>query len=930
MKIFALKALSVFTAFSVLSKCFGLVKVYKKNGDFIVGGLAAFHLNFAETGDCGSIHTLGALRRGEAMAYATSKINNDSNILDGYTLGYEIYDVCGSQEQTLKHALLFLPPFRSDDDVLGVVGPERSSSSIQATYVLGLYNISLVSYLSTSDELSNSDRFPYFFRTVPPDKFQVSAIIDILVNFNWTYVAFIYSDDSYGRNAEAEFQAQAEDNNICVAFSNKLVFPGTNDYRSSLQGTIRRLIDLKETSLLSVAILFLQFEVVRDFFALAREEGIDRDFIWIGSDGWGLYDLEPVSGSESTAVGAFTIIPKAAPHQEFEEYFKKILKSSSNDNPWLPEFSTNPSICEMQRTMCTFHDDPGLSFASLVIDSVEVLARGLDAMRKELCTGSMNMKACRSLLLSNRRLLRDHFLNVTYYSSSNGLVKFTADGDAMGRYQIRYLNQDENDDYNFDEVGTWTETGNDQGLELDDVDWYLKRSVSSRGSTYSDSNVPKSVCSDPCEPLQVQSGTILDCCWTCSVCMDNEIIVDNECVSCFIVENRTYMWPDETLSYCRKLDYVKLRDEVSKVLPLLLAVLGLVPSTIIAYLYIKYRNKRLIKASSRELGYIVLVGVFLLHLSAILYSTPPVNITCYLRRIVPHIANSFIYVSLATMTIRLYRIFESGKKTTKRPKFISPVTQVMITLVLSLLPQLTWGILWILVEPPNVSIIKPTAQRQAIEMMCTTSIPHEIGQLCWDLFVVSICCVFAVLARKLPTNYNQTRFIGFCVFSTLVVLIAFAPAFFTSQVANQQDLYTAIGAIIQSTVVLVLIFGVKIYAIYTVKEGDQHVLTTASGTVTKMKNAGPSETNVNSDDNRKASIEGDTKTKSPHTLPAPCPASPTVSKKQSYDIATQTCEKDASADSVYISDGPMRTLRRLYDSKSIEIGFDLQGEGIMV
>lgn len=169
----ALKVLSVFAAFSVLSKCYGLVKVYKKTGDFIVGGLAAFHLNSAETGDCGAIHTIGALRRGEAMAYATSKINNDPNILNGYTLGYEIYDVCGSQEQTLRHALFFLPPFRDDDDVVGVVGPERSSSSIQATNILGLYNISLVSYLSTSDELSNSDRFPYFLRTVPPDKFQV-------------------------------------------------------------------------------------------------------------------------------------------------------------------------------------------------------------------------------------------------------------------------------------------------------------------------------------------------------------------------------------------------------------------------------------------------------------------------------------------------------------------------------------------------------------------------------------------------------------------------------------------------------------------------------------------------------------------------------------------------------------------------------------
>lgn len=69
------------------------------------------------------------------------------------------------------------------------------------------------------------------------------------------------------------------------------------------------------------------------------------------------------------------------------------------------------------------------------------------------------------------------------------------------------------------------------------------------------------------------------------------------------------------------------------------------------------------------------------------------------------------------------------------------------------------------------------------------------------------------------------------MFSTLVVIIAFAPAFFTSQETTQQNLYTAIGALIQSTVVLILIFVAKLYALYYVKEEDQQLVTHVSGSI---------------------------------------------------------------------------------------------------
>lgn len=55
-----------------------------------------------------------------------------------------------------------------------------------------------VSYFSTSPELSNKQRFEYFSRTIPSDKHQVKAMVEIVKKFGWQYVSIIYEESNYG------------------------------------------------------------------------------------------------------------------------------------------------------------------------------------------------------------------------------------------------------------------------------------------------------------------------------------------------------------------------------------------------------------------------------------------------------------------------------------------------------------------------------------------------------------------------------------------------------------------------------------------------------------------------------------------------------------------------------------------------------------
>lgn len=75
--------------------------------------------------------------------------------------------------------------------------------------------------------MSDKTRFEYFARTVPPDTFQSSALVDIVKSVNWSYVSTVYSEGSYGEYGIEVFHREAQERNVCIAIAEKV--PSTAD-----------------------------------------------------------------------------------------------------------------------------------------------------------------------------------------------------------------------------------------------------------------------------------------------------------------------------------------------------------------------------------------------------------------------------------------------------------------------------------------------------------------------------------------------------------------------------------------------------------------------------------------------------------------------------------------------------------------------------
>ena len=190
------------------------------DGDVILAGLFSIHDKTAND-ECDTTLNVQQLANAEAMIYAIEQVNKNPYLLSDIRLGYRIFDTCGIPARANSMAFTFVvnnalnkrieeanttqEQFNdflrvnvSKRPIALVIGPVDSASSVVVANTLQVGNLPLISPSATSDELGKS-HFRAFFRTVPPDSQQAKAISDIIEYFNWTYIAIIGSDSSYGR-----------------------------------------------------------------------------------------------------------------------------------------------------------------------------------------------------------------------------------------------------------------------------------------------------------------------------------------------------------------------------------------------------------------------------------------------------------------------------------------------------------------------------------------------------------------------------------------------------------------------------------------------------------------------------------------------------------------------------------------------------------
>ena len=233
-------------------------KCYQKHGDFNLGVLFPVHVRKAGLFCGNAVQDLGALQRLEAIVFAIDQINEATTILDGYTLGFVMFDDCMTDITALAQSMHFVrtSPHAScslsqqdysyscndtmdNYDIIGLLGTESSITTIEAAKMMTTFRIPHVSYIASSPSLSDLNKFPLFQRTVPSDVHQVKAIIALLKQFQWSFVDILYSSGEYGEQVLKSMVEETDGTNICFNIVRELKDDMTfTEYRNLVKDII--------------------------------------------------------------------------------------------------------------------------------------------------------------------------------------------------------------------------------------------------------------------------------------------------------------------------------------------------------------------------------------------------------------------------------------------------------------------------------------------------------------------------------------------------------------------------------------------------------------------------------------------------------------------------------------------------------------------
>lgn len=329
-------------------------------GDIILGGLFPVHEKGEGALPCGPKVYNRGVQRLEAMLYAIDRVNNDSNLLPGITLGVHILDTCSRDTYALNQSLQFVraslnnldtsafecldtssPQLRknaSSGPVFGVIGGSYSSVSLQVANLLRLFHIPQISPASTAKTLSDKSRFDLFARTVPPDTFQSVALVDIIKNLNWSYVSTIHSEGSYGEYGIEAFHKEATERHVCIAAAEKVPSAADDKIFDAIIGKLQ-----KKSSARGV-VLFTRAEDARRILQAAKRANLTQQFNWIASDGWGKQQ-KLLEGLEEIAEGAITVELQSEIIDDFDSYMMQLTPASNQRNPWFAEYWEDTFNC---------------------------------------------------------------------------------------------------------------------------------------------------------------------------------------------------------------------------------------------------------------------------------------------------------------------------------------------------------------------------------------------------------------------------------------------------------------------------------------------------------------------------------------------------------------------------------------------------------
>ncbi|XP_044208282.1 taste receptor type 1 member 1 [Thunnus albacares] len=786
-------------------------------GDFLIAGL--FPLHYTD-GPSDGLPALGPCKKGrnnkhgfhlmQAMRFAVEEINNSTGpqtLLPGIKLGYQLYDICSIPASILatldllqQHHRTSTPGTEGDTDpnynnslrAVAVIGPDSSSKSITPAALLGAYLIPQISYEASNEKLSNKYLYPAFFRTIPSDKNQVAAMIQLLVRFNWTWIALLGSDNDYGLDGMKSLSEQAPHHGICIAY--KGIIPS---HSKDTIPTMRSLVEGILKTKVNTIVLFSSKSKLSKFFPYVIERNVTEK-VWIGTEDWSVATLiSDIPGIHviGTVLGMSV---KNASLSGFQEFERKVVEASmkhsntqdvSDGNDCLQ--STDLYTLAKKKFSLENYD---ITSSVNVYKAVYAVAHALhQALR---CDSGQ----CQRSNMYPWQLLP--WLKQVRFSLDNTSVYFDMNGDPPTGYDIV----------------TWVWTGKDWSLRVvgsfspdpitlrideDQIEWH--NSGASR-------SVPLSICTPPCKKGHKKLLTgHHTCCFECEECPSATFLNISESTTCQQCLPEQWSPPGSEQCLNRTVLLLAWDDPLSIALLVFLAACVLMTSSTALILLLNL-NTPVAKSAGGRTCLLMLAALTAAAMSSLCHFGQPSPLACLLKQ---PLFNFSFTVCLACITVRSLQVVCIFKFASKLPpaydkwaKKHGPEFTIFLVSVIILFIS----VVRVALNPPQPSQ-DLDFYTDSIVLECSNTLSPGAGLEATYVALLSILCFyFSYMGKDLPANYNEAKCVTFSLMVYMISWISFFTVYYISR--GPFTIATHVFAILFS--VLAVLWGYFLPKIYII------------------------------------------------------------------------------------------------------------------
>ncbi|XP_036618232.1 vomeronasal type-2 receptor 26-like [Trichosurus vulpecula] len=719
------------------------------------------------------------------IRFAVEEINNDPVLLPNVSLGFQVFNAYQNDERTLESSLQWLtgegqlvPNFscRERDKSVAVIGGATSALSVQMVTLLELYKFPQISFGPFDPILSDKAQFPSLYQMAPRDSSLPRGVVQLLVHFKWTWVGLVTTDDLGGEEFIQEMTGEMTKYDICASFTEKIPVSerrheeSEKKFMSRIMGSSSRVVVIHGDTDSLMVLRHSQLP----FFPAYK--------VWISTSHWDI-TMRPNSLDSYNFYGAltFTYLTREVPG--FKSFLRSIHPNKDPEDIVLREFWFSVFRCQdkrekLEQEQCA----PNTTLEALPIFLFDMTMSGLSytiynavyavawALHEMLLRKSENAsgEAGESWVPPPWKL-HSFLKDIQFNNSAGDQVFMDEKRSSEAQYDIRNYVVYLNDSEFLLKVGQFIPNappGQDFTICEEAIHW-----------GWLDSKVPRSACSDSCGPGYRKTSKEGEpvCCFSCSQCPEGEISNQTDVDHCVKCPEDEYANKKKDHCFPKVVTFLNVTEPLGITLVLTALSFSLL-TTVVLWVFVKFRDTPIVKANNRTLSYTLLISLTFCFFCSLLFIGRPTAATCLLRQITFGVVFTVAVSSILAKTIMVVLAFRATRPGSRIRMWVQSRVSNSVVLICSGIQVILCGI-WLGISPPFPD-------------MDTHSEPGHIIIQCNEGSDIAFYCVLgymgflalgtftvAFLARSLPDTFNEAKFITFSMLMFCSVWVSFLPTY---------------------------------------------------------------------------------------------------------------------------------------------------------